>query len=107
MSAVDKAALLAPRLGEGVHEISGVGAVKIRGLSRAEVLEVRTLPDTAAADRLMVSRALLDPTLTEDEVGAWQKTSPPGEIEALTTAIVELSGMGGGASKSGVSGAGK
>lgn len=96
---VDKATLLARRLGEGEHEIEGVGTVRLRGLSRAEVLEIRKLGDTAKADRRMVSLALVEPALTEAEVRAWQENSTPGEIEALTVAIAELSGMGVGAAK--------
>jgi hypothetical protein len=101
MSTVEKAALLARRIGAGEHEIEGVGTVRIRGLSRIEVLELQGL-DTAATDRRMVSLALLEPELTEDEVGAWQKTSGPQELEKLTLAIAALSGMGKGAAKSSV-----
>ena len=105
---VDKAALLARRLGEGKHEIEGVGTVVIRGLSRAEVLTLQGLDGgTAASDRRMLALALVDPVLTEDEVKVWQENSVPGEIEALTVAIAELSGLGVGAAKSGVSGTGK
>lgn len=104
MSTVDKATLLASRLGEDKHEIPGVGEVRIRGLSRAEVLELRNL-DVAASDRRMVSLALVEPTLTESDVEAWQKSSRAYEIEGLTGAIANLSGQGAGASKSGVPGA--
>ena len=101
---IDKAALLARRLGEGEHEIPGFGTVRFRGLSRAEVLALRQVADAALSDRQMVAAALTDPVLTEDEVKVWQENSLPGEIEALTVAIVELSGLGAGASKSGVPG---
>ena len=102
---VDKAALLASRLGEGKHEIGGLGTVRIRGLSRTEVVELQALDGgTLVTDRRMLSLALLEPTFTEDEVKLWQECSPPHEIEALTVAIAELSGMGVGAAKSGVSG---
>lgn len=104
MGIVDKGALLARRLGEDEYEIEGVGAVRIRGLSRAEVLAAQKLGDTAKSDRFMVSRALLDPPLTEDEVGAWQESSGASEIEGLTVAIAELSGLGMGAAKSDVPG---
>ena len=105
---VDKAALLARRLGEGKHEIPGVGTVRVRGLSRAEILALQALDGgTAASDRRMVSLALVEPALTEDEVRVWQENSTAAEIEALTVAIAELSGIGAGAAKSGVSGAGK
>lgn len=100
MSAVNKAALLARRLGEADHEVEGVGTVRIRGLSRAEVLALQSLTGgTAAADRRMLSLALIDPKLTEDEVRVWQENSAPGEIESLTLAIAELSGLGAGAAK--------
>ena len=102
---IDKSALLARRLGEGDHEIQGVGTVRIRGLSRAELLELQALDGGAlVTDRRMVSLALVDPALTEDEVKAWQENSHAGEIEQLTLAIAELSGIGVGAPKSGVPG---
>ena len=52
----------------------------------------------------MLARCLLDPVLTEDEVGIWQANSPPMEIQAVCDAIRDLSGLGVGAAKSGVSG---
>ena len=96
---ITRDALLARRLGEGEHEIEGVGTVRIRGLSRAEVLAIQTLTDVAAVDRKMLAAALVDPVMTEDDVAAWQQASGPMEIEDLTTAIRELSGMGVGAAK--------
>ena len=102
---VDKKALLARRLGEADHEIEGVGTLRIRGLSRAELLALQALEGGAlTSDRRMVSLAVVDPPLTEDDVKTWQENSAPGEIEALTLAIAELSGLGVGAAKSGVSG---
>lgn len=101
---LDKASLLARRLGDGEHEIPGFGTVKIRGLSRAEVLELQTIEGGAAVtDRRMVALAMVEPALTEDEVRIWQENSHPHEIEGLTLAIAELSGMGAGAPKSGIS----
>jgi hypothetical protein len=102
---IDKGALLARRLGEADHEIAGVGTVRIRGLSRAELLALQALDGGAlVSDRRMVALALVDPKLTEDEVAVWQDNSHAGEIEQLTLAIAELSGIGVGAAKSGVSG---
>ena len=101
---VSKGELLAWRVPEGEHEIEGVGTVKIRGLSRAEAIELRKVDDAAVADRRMVALGLVEPKLTEDEVKTWQENSPIHEIEALTVAIGELSGQGAGAQKSGVSG---
>ena len=105
MTAVDKGALLARRLNEADYEVPGVeGALRIRGLSRAEVLTAQKLGDTAKSDRFMVARALLEPTLTEADVQTWQENSGAAEIEGLTVAIAQLSGLGVGADKSGVSG---
>jgi hypothetical protein len=99
---VDKAALLARRLGEGEHEIPGFGTVKIRALSRADVIEIQSLTDVAESDRKTLARALVDPALTEDEVKIWQEHSLPLEIERVIDAIRDLSGMGKDAGKSGV-----
>lgn len=97
---LSKTELLARRLGEAEYEIPGVGTVRMRGLSRAEVLELRSLEGgVAATDRRMLSLALVDPPVTEDDVATWQQNSNPGEIEALTLAIADLSGMGDGAAK--------
>jgi len=104
---IDKAALLARRISKGEHEIEGVGTVSIRGLSRQEVLDLQKLDGVAAVDRRMVSLAMVDPALTEADVAEWQSNSCPLEIERLTEAIRDLSGLGAGASKSGVPGAGK
>ena len=103
---VDKAALLTPHLGEDKHEIPGFGTVRIRSLSREEALELRSRPDAdgSGGDRWVLARCLLDPVLTEDEVGIWQANSPPMEIQAVCDAIRDLSGLGVGAAKSGVSG---
>ena len=100
---LDKNALLARRLGEGEHEIPGFGTVRVRGMSREELLEWRNL-DGAVGDRKMLAACLLDPVLTEDEVAIWEKHATPAEIKGVVDVILELSGLGKGATKSGVSG---
>lgn len=104
MSTVDKAALLGRRIDEADHEIPGVGTVRIRGLSRAQALELRKIDDPVIADRRLVVLGLVDPPMTEDDVRVWQENSRIHEIEGLTVAIGELSGQGEGAAKSGVPG---
>ena len=102
---LDKAALLAARIGEADHEIDGVGTVRIRGLSRQEVIDLQALDGGVdVRERRMVSLGLVDPQLSEDEVAQWQGSSLAGEIEALTVAIGNLSGLGVKADKSGVPG---
>ena len=100
---LDKSALLARRLGEGEHEIPGFGTVRVRAMSREELLEWRSL-DGAVGDRKMLAACLLDPVLTEDEVATWEKNASPAEIKGVVDVIIELSGLGEGATKSGVSG---
>lgn len=97
--------LVAPRLVEDEYEIPGVGTVGIRGLSRQEVIDLQKLEgDVDVRERRMVSLGLVDPPVTEEDVAKWQKTSLAGEIEGLTVAIGNLSGLGVKADKSGVPG---
>lgn len=94
--AVDREQLLKPRLPEGEVEIEGLGPVLVRGLSRAEVLENlqdvdREVP--GALERRMVSLALVEPRLSEDDVAAWQQGSLPFEVERVVEKINELSAL--------------
>jgi hypothetical protein len=99
---VDKDLLLKPRLAEADVEIPGLGTVRVRALSRAEVLLVRKATDNAEGidgpralvlERKMLATAMVDPVLTEAEVGQWQQASAAGELEPVTRRIQELSGM--------------
>lgn len=100
---INKAELLASRLSQEDVELGEVGSVRIRSLSRAEVLKIKgkEMP-LEEMERLLVSAALVDPVLTEDEVSQWQASSGAGEIEAVTQAIVRLSGLEDSASKKAV-----
>lgn len=96
MAAVDKAALLASRgFGTESVPVGEVGEVVVRGLSRAEVLGLQSAGDLDATEmeRKLVSLAMVDPALTEDEVGEWQKVAPAGELEPISEAIQRLSGL--------------
>jgi hypothetical protein len=89
-------------------EVKDMGAVRVRGLSRGEVFMMRKhqadggLKTEDAWERRMLSLALVEPAMTEDEVGAWQRVSPAGEMEPVSQKIQELSGLSEGADKSGV-----
>ncbi len=68
--------------------------VKVRGLTRAEALKVQGVEmDVAESEVILVARAMVEPAMTEDQVRAWQNVSPAGELELITTAVLELSGM--------------
>lgn len=107
---MDKEALFRPRLEEEDVPVPGVGTVRVRALSRAEVIIVRKATDAEHVDgprvlvieRKMLAAALVDPQLTEVEVGRWQAASAAGEIEPIVAAIQRLSGMTDDADKSGV-----
>jgi hypothetical protein len=103
----DKSILFKARLPEADVEVPGVGTVRVRGLSRAEVMAIRSevkdeadaIKRVAAIERKMLALALVDPELSEAEVGKWQKASTAGEMEPVTDMVQVLSGTVEGAEK--------
>lgn len=104
---ITKEQLLEQRFGVREYEIPGVGAIKVRSLTRGEALEVvgKEL-DKGASERFLLSKGLVEPSLTEADVKVWQDNSPAGEIQEIAKLITELSGLSDGAPKSGVPGNG-
>ena len=98
--------LLKPRIGESTVDIDGIGAVRVRGLSRGEVFMTQQAKGTEAMERKIVALGMVDPPMNEDDVKTWQRNSPAGELEQVVDKIRELSGLGQGADKSGVQGDG-
>lgn len=98
--AVDREELFRLRLDAEDYEIPGVGVVRLRALSRAEVLAMRDkeLP-IVEMDRKLIAAAMVDPTMTEDQVRQWQEACMAGELEPITEAIMRLSGLELGAAK--------
>lgn len=98
---MDKAALFKERLPEAEVDLPGVGTVRVRGLTRAEVLHVRKATDSENMDgdralvleRKLLTKAMVDPVLTEAEVGKWQETATPGELEPVIEKVQILSGL--------------
>lgn len=95
----DKELLFKPRLKEAEVEVPGVGTVRVRALSRAEAMSLQDTKGVAAIERKMLALALVDPVLTEAEVGQWQQASAAGELEPVGIKVQELSGMDEGAAK--------
>lgn len=94
---MDKSALLTERLPRGEVEIEGVGQVTVRGLSRYELLLAGkgvADGDVVRVEQRMVAMGMVDPPMSEDDVAAWQKASPAGEIMPVVNKINELSGVG-------------
>jgi len=103
---VDKETLFAPAANtpsgmpeDDVPLPSRGGSVRVRGLSRDEALAVRGIKHEATAERVILSYAMVDPPMTQEEVGRWQKASIAGEMEDVTDKVSELSGLSDGAAK--------
>lgn len=89
-----KERLLKSRLPEAEVEIPDVGTVRVRGLSRSEVLQMKKFGEDAdAAELFVMACGTVDPVLTEDEVQQWRSGAPAGELEAPVNRILELSGL--------------
>ncbi|TDB71804.1 hypothetical protein E1211_15225 [Micromonospora sp. 15K316] len=100
MATIDKAALLRPRCPEQDVDLPGVGTVRVRGLTRAEVLDIgRRANDGENTEASALALAMVDPKLTEDEVRQWTEVATFGELEALNHVINKLSGIAGRADK--------
>lgn len=99
---MDKEALFTPRCPEEDIDIPNVGTVRVRGLTRVESLLISEMKGNAATERRVISLAMVDPPLTEAEVGQWQKASVAGELQAVAEVVQRLSGLNEGAAKSDV-----
>lgn len=91
---ISKTDLLKKRFGVVDFEIPEVGTVQIRPLSRAEALTVQGVEmDAAEMEQKLVSMAMVEPKLTENDVKTWQENSPAGELEPVTQEIARISGL--------------
>ena len=85
-------------------ELSGGRRVKVRGLSRYELLlNGKGTDDSAEIERRNLACCMVEPKLNVAAVEKWQKNSKPGDIGKVTDAIRALSGLGEDARKSDVS----
>lgn len=93
--AVDKAVLFKARLPEDTVDVDGIGPVRVRGLSRIDLLTIHRADtsEPGSFERLLLARAMVDPELTEEEVGRWQEASSPHEIEAVASVVTRLSAL--------------
>lgn len=92
--------LIKPRLPERDVHLEGVGTLRVRGLSHNEVLMIRKATDdkpdgprVLQLERKMLALALVDPVMTEAEVGQWQQAAPAGELDQVSRVVQELSGL--------------
>lgn len=97
---MDKAVLLKGFLPERDVDLpSGVGTVRVRGLSRNEAVEVAACADEQEMERRAIALALLDPPMTMSEVREWSGVAVAADVQAVAQAISQLSNMEAGAGK--------
>lgn len=92
-------------LEEADVQLPGGMVVRVRELSRAEVLRIRKEAgdDALKIERLSLVAGMVNPRMTVDEVAAWQRSSGVNRaIGVVQQRIQELSGMFEGAPKSDV-----
>ncbi len=93
--AVDKAALLDNTrvLPHEPVEVPGVGDVEVRGLSRAEVVQMQGCGSADAMEVAAIAAGMVDPKLTPEEVAEWRSAKGSDEIRPVSDAILRLSGL--------------
>jgi hypothetical protein len=97
----DLEALFSAPLPEDDVELSGGRVVRVRGMTRSEVLKVRSqVKDVADAikrqaefERRLIAMAMVNPPMTTADVQRWQDASAAGEIERVTNRVEVLSGL--------------
>lgn len=92
---MDKSKLLAKRIRTVEVVINDEGdTVTVQSLSREDALKIanKNLP-VDELERFVLSRSMVDPELTEDEVAEWQSNSEAGEIQAVFEEVLRLSGL--------------
>lgn len=92
--------LTAVSLDEDDVELPDGSLVRVRALSRAEVLRIQKSArngadaDAAAIERMTLAAGMVRPRMTEAQAGAWQAATKAGDVIGRATAkIRELSGM--------------
>ncbi len=96
---VSKEDLFKKRVKQVEVDIPDVGAVTVRALTRAEVLKLGINPgsalemDLAEAEQKLLSAAMVEPKMSQEDVKEWQENSPAAEINAVFIAVIKLSGL--------------
>lgn len=85
------------KTGTGTATLPDGGEVKVRALTRDEVMHVKALRDVLDKEIYIVATGMTSPELSEEDVTRWADKAPSGDMGAVLRAIAELSGvMGGG-----------
>jgi hypothetical protein len=94
--------ILAKRTKVQTVTIPDVGDVKVRALTREEVLGIHGEGemDVSAMEQKLIAVALVEPQLSAEDVAEWYSSAPAGELNPVTEAITKLSGLSVDAAKS-------
>lgn len=89
---LSKEALLKVHTGEDLVDVPELGGqVRVRGLSRAEVLMLGKMEVDDARDALTISLGMVDPPMSPDDVMGWNGAALTDEIDDVRTKILVLS----------------
>ncbi len=101
---IDKDAFLKGLLPEEDVEVAA-GTVRVRGLSRAEVLDLQKhANDLGVLECHILALGLVDPPLSFEEAEGYYAVAAAGDVDRIVEAISILSGLNKDAQKSGVPG---
>ena len=79
------------QLPQGEFRFDEDTVISIRGLSRAEAIQIRGLEDDIIAIEVLCIKAATG--VTEEEAKAWHSAAPNDEVERLVNAVAKLSGL--------------
>ncbi len=80
-------------LPHGSAEVPGLGEFKVRGLSRAEVVQMQSCDSFGEMEVATLVAGMVDPSLSEEEVRQWRSSASSEEVREVSDAILDLSGM--------------
>ncbi len=69
------------------------GTIEIRGLSRAEAMQMQACANVDEMEVVILVAGMVDPSLSEEEVRQWRSSRPNDEICEVSDAILGLSGL--------------
>jgi len=84
---------------ESDAEVRGKGTVRVRGLSRWELLAGKGIEDRTAYEAYIVATGMVAPAMTPAAVEAWMRKALATDFEDVTDKITGLSGMDEGAER--------
>lgn len=86
--------LLSARSEKHTAEVPGFGEVEVRPLTRKECMNLAGKEiDAAEVERIVLSLALVEPQMSQEEVGQWQDVASFGELQPVLELVLKISGL--------------